>query len=136
MKYNKGDIVKINKNAFKDNGEGYNCSAKGHLFVVMQNDNGYLTCCIISSVNSKVNSSYKYNISINDYKTANLNKPQSHVKVDRQTIKISEKYVKQKIGHLSNEDYIKIFTAFHRVNDNDIDVLENLDLFNFLKGAK
>ena len=52
MKYNKGDIVKINKNAFKDNGEGYNCSAKGHLFVVMQNDNGYLTCCIISSVNS------------------------------------------------------------------------------------
>ena len=45
MKYNKGDIVKINKNAFKDNGEGYNCSSKGHLFVVMQNDNGYLTCC-------------------------------------------------------------------------------------------
>ena len=42
----------------------------------------------------------------------------------------------KKIGHLSNEDYIKIFTAFHRVDDNDIDVLENLDLFNFLKGAK
>ena len=135
MKYNKGDIVKVNKNAFKDNGEGYNCSSKGHLFVVMQNDDGYLTCCIISSVDFKVSSSYKYNIPIDDYKKAHLNKPQSHVKVDRQTIKIPEKYVMQKVGHLSNEDYVKIFTAFHRIDNNDIDILENLDLFSFLKGT-
>lgn len=135
MKYNKGDIVKLNKNAFKDNGEGYNCSSSGHLFVVMQNINDELVCCIISSAN-KINDKYKYNIPIKDYKEVNLNKPFSHVKVDRQTIKIPEKYILNKIGHLSTNDYINIITAFRKVNVSDIQVLEDLQLFDFLRSVK
>ena len=133
MTINKGDIVKINKDVFKKNGKVlFNNNA--HLFVVLnKDDNNMLTCCTISSAKNKVNKKYKYNIPINDISQAHLNKPDSHVKVDKQTIKISENDIIQKIGHLSNEDYINIMTAFHKVPESDIEVMESLNLFNLLK---
>lgn len=137
MNINKGDIVKINKDVFKKNGKVLFKEHKAHLFVVLNKDeNNMLICCTISSVKDKVSPKYKYNIPIADADAANLKKPTSHVKVDKQTIKISENDVLEKIGHLSKKDYISVMTAFHNVDEKDIEVMENLNLFNLILDNK
>lgn len=132
MKYKKGDVIKLKKSAFKQNGEAYKCSAEGHLFVIVNIYNDKLTCCIMSSNDSKVNKKYKYNIPLDNPEDANLDKHLTHVKVDRQTIEINENDVYSKIGHLSSHDYIKVITNFRKVNKSDIQVLEDLTLFKLL----
>lgn len=132
MNYKKGDVVLLKKTAFKHNGEAYDCAAKGHMFLIINTHDDKLRCCIMSSNKNKVNKKYKYNIPLDNSEEANLNKPMSHVKVDRQTIEINENNVYKKIGHLSSHDYIKVMTAFNNVKQTDIQVLESLSLFKIL----
>ena len=103
--YIPGDIIKLKVGAFKKY-PGNTLVKSGHLFAVVDEDH----VCVISSNNSKVNEKYPYNIEIIDYSSAGLRKP-SHVKVDVSgTIEDSEVF--DYVGHLSNEDLVKVVNAY------------------------
>lgn len=140
-----GDIVLLNKNAFKKprndkpildkkhhkRYDGYNCASTGHMFVVLRKICNFLICCIVSSKQQKINDQYVYNVPIDNWQTANLNKP-SHVKLDRRTHKISENDVIKVVGHIDDADFYKISKVYRTINKDNILMIENLKLVDLL----
>lgn len=120
MKINKGDIVHLKWTAL--NGpEGKQILQDKHPFIVLRSNNDEIVACVISSVD-KVSKYFPYNVSIKDWKAANLTKP-SHAKTDR-IAKLNVDDIYRKIGHLSNDDYINVMTRFNKCPSSNYIMIE------------
>lgn len=120
MKINKGDIVHLKWTAL--NGpEGKQILQDKHPFIVLRSNDDEIVACVISSVD-KVSKYFPYNVSIKDWKAANLTKP-SHAKTDR-IAKLNIDDIYRKIGHLSNDDYINVMTRFNKCPSSNYIMIE------------
>lgn len=139
MKYEIGDVVKLNANAFKPNGEAFKCAKNGHPFIIMGIKEDKYIACVTSSKDGKVIPRFPYNIPLDNALDANLHKEKTHVKIDKQTIPITSDDIITKVGHISDSDYIKLLKVYDIVpNDKiitmeDLKVIkENINLFELL----
>lgn len=139
MIYKLGDVVKIKASAFKPEGEAYRCAKLGHPFVLLGIKDNKFIACISSSNNDKVNKKFPYNIPLDDAEYAGYYKSTTHIKVDKQTIPISEEDIIEKIGHVSDSDYIKLLKKYNIVPKDKIikledlkTIKENINLFELL----
>ena len=107
-KYKPGDILKLKFGVFRTF-PGNELVDTNHLFLVVDDIN----VCEISSQNHKVTSKFPYNIPVNDWKQAHLNKP-SHAKLDSYG-EISDDNVFKKIGELTASDRENILSKFKDV---------------------
>ena len=104
-KYEPGDILQLKFGTFKER-PGNKLVSTSHMFLVVDE----LNVCTVSSHNNKVTDKYPYNIPINDWKEAHLNKP-SHAKLDSYG-EISDDNVFKKIGELTDNDKENILSKF------------------------
>lgn len=104
-KYNPGDIIQLKFGTFKER-PGNKLVSTSHMFLVVDE----LNVCIVSSQMDKVNNKYPYNIPIQDWEEAHLNKP-SHAKLDSYG-EISDDNVFKKVGQLTDRDRENILSKF------------------------
>lgn len=126
MNYRLGDVVKINASVFRPEGEAYRCAKAGHPFILLGMKDDKFIACISSSNNDKVNKYFPYNIPLDDATSAGYYKPTTHIKLDKQTIPISKEDIIEKIGHVSDSDFIKLLKIYNVVPKDKIIKLENL----------
>lgn len=139
MKYEIGDVLKLNANHFKTGGEAYRCAKSGHLFIILGiKDDKYVTCVSSSNVD-KVTKYFPYNIPLDDAKAAGYRDDETHVKIDKQTVPITDDAVIAKIGHVSDSDYVKLLKIYNIIPNHKIITMEdlkvikeNIDLFELL----
>ena len=123
MKINKGDIIQLKWDAL-DGYNGKKIIQDKHPFIVLRVNDDSIIACTVSSVN-KVNYHFPHNAIINNWKECNLDKP-SHAKTDN-IANISLKDIHKKIGHLTQEDYIRVMTKYNRCPSSDFIVIEMIN---------
>lgn len=139
MKYEIGDVLKLNADYFKAGGEAYRCARSGHLFIVLGiKDNKYITCISSSNIN-KVNKRFPYNIPLDNARAAGYYNNDTHIKIDKQTIPITDDAVISKVGHVTDSDYVKLLKVYNIIPSDKIITMEdlkvikeNIDLFELL----
>ena len=139
MKYEIGDVIKLKADNFKKDGELYNCALGGHPFILMGIKDDKYIACIASSKSNKVIPKFPYNVPLDNAIDANLNKSETHVKLDKQTIPITDNDILERVGHISDSDYIKLLKVYNIIPNNriitmeDLKVIkENINLFELL----
>lgn len=126
MKYKIGDVVKLNANIFKPDGEAYKCARSGHPFILLGMKDDKFVACISSSNELKVTKRFPYNIPLDDAELAGYHKSTTHIKVDKQTIPISENDIIEKVGHISDLDYVKLLKVYNIIPNHKIITMEDL----------
>lgn len=126
MKYKIGDVVKLNANIFKPDGEAYKCARSGHPFILLGMKDDKFVACIFSSNELKVTKRFPYNIPLDDAELAGYHKSTTHIKVDKQTIPISENDIIEKVGHISDLDYVKLLKVYNIIPNHKIITMEDL----------